>query len=211
MCYYRCLRKKAPFMIFRTFQPHVLTLLLAPMFLTAHQLQADEFVPPPGQFRTEEVESSPSPASPAAMESDGESEGFTAEKEEKAPTGEVAEPAEVTPSSPVVPVEFAPAAPPSPAQSIPEPTPAPAPAQTASLDKPASDSGFKGDVMYVDPKKKFVVVDFHTHQLPAERSKLGAYRNNRFVGVVRITPPAKPPYITADVIDGTLQKGDVIR
>ncbi len=69
---------------------------------------------------------------------------------------------------------------------------------------------FAGLVMIVNPKKKFVVVDFGD-DVPPLKSELGAYRQDVFVGSIRVTDPVKTPLATADILSGTPKKGDEVR
>ncbi len=70
---------------------------------------------------------------------------------------------------------------------------------------------FVGHVVLVNSKKHFVIVDFNARKVPPLRSELGVYRNNQFVGSIRITPPIKPPLTSADILMGTLRRGDEVR
>ncbi|MDD2706648.1 MAG: hypothetical protein PHV34_01460 [Verrucomicrobiae bacterium] len=75
----------------------------------------------------------------------------------------------------------------------------------------ASKSPFHGKVALVNLQKKFVVVNFQGSEIPPLRSELGVYRDGIFIGSLRITDPIKPPLATADVVTGTLRRGDVVR
>ncbi len=70
---------------------------------------------------------------------------------------------------------------------------------------------FVGRVVLLNTKKGFVVVDFHGSRVPPVQSELGVYRDGVFVGSLRITDPVKPPLASADVLTGTLRRGDVVQ
>jgi len=74
-----------------------------------------------------------------------------------------------------------------------------------------SESPFIGVVVLLPSKKNFVVVDFRSGEVPPIRSELGVYRRNMFVGSVRIAEPVRPPLASADILSGTLKRGDVVR
>ncbi|MCC7519395.1 MAG: hypothetical protein IT578_09450 [Verrucomicrobiae bacterium] len=89
------------------------------------------------------------------------------------------------------------------------PPPPPTPSRVAP--SPAPDSSFEGVVVILNLQKGFVIVDFSNSKLPPPRSELGVYRDGVFVGTVRITPPIKPPFVSADILSGTLRRGDRVR
>lgn len=80
------------------------------------------------------------------------------------------------------------------------------PAPTAKPKNPK----YVGMVMVVNSKKNFVVVDFGEN-MPAVKSELGVYRYDVFIGSIRVTEPVKAPLATADILNGTLKKGDEVR
>jgi hypothetical protein len=96
-----------------------------------------------------------------------------------------------------------------------EPEASPAPSAPSSPSAPAGNESsantFSGHIISIDQNKKFVIVDFHRGTVPPVGSELGVYRNDQFVGSVRITHPVKPPLTSADVLTGTLRRGDVVR
>jgi hypothetical protein len=73
------------------------------------------------------------------------------------------------------------------------------------------ESPFEGSVVLLNLQKGFVIVDFGKGKVPPARSELGVYRGGIFVGSVRITPPIKPPLASADILNGTLRRGDTVR
>ncbi len=70
---------------------------------------------------------------------------------------------------------------------------------------------FEGKVVLVNQAKKFLIVDFREAKVPPVRSELGVYRGGVFVGSLRITEPVKPPLASADILSGTLRRGDVVQ
>ena len=70
---------------------------------------------------------------------------------------------------------------------------------------------FVGHIVLLNQEKNFVVIDFERGMVPPVRSELGVYRNDIFVGSVRITDPVKPPMASADILTGVLRQGDVVR
>ena len=83
---------------------------------------------------------------------------------------------------------------------------------TPTAQPSASPPNYTGSVAYLNPKKDFVIVDFkEKNNVPPIRSELGVYRNEQFVGSIRITAPVNPPLASADVMQGTLRQGDVVR
>lgn len=75
----------------------------------------------------------------------------------------------------------------------------------------AAANNFSGSVVLLNPKENFVIVNFQPGSVPPLRSELGVYRENVFVGSVRITDPIKPPLASADILSGSIQRGDVVR
>lgn len=72
-------------------------------------------------------------------------------------------------------------------------------------------SSFQGSVLLKNSAEKNVIVTFDDGAVPPLRSEMGVYRQNVFVGSVRITGPVRPPLAAADVLTGSIQKGDVVR
>lgn len=69
----------------------------------------------------------------------------------------------------------------------------------------------RGEILSVNAKKKFVVVDFKRNSIPPVGSRFGVYRDGNFVGSISLTNPIKPPYASADIMTGEIQYGDIIR
>ncbi len=72
-------------------------------------------------------------------------------------------------------------------------------------------STFVGHIVILNQEKNFVVVDFERGVIPPVRSELGVYRNDIFVGSIRITDQIKSPMVVADILTGTLRQGDTVR
>ena len=72
-------------------------------------------------------------------------------------------------------------------------------------------AGVRGVVAVINTAENVVVLDFGRNEIPSVHSQLSVYRDGVVVGTVLITDPVKPPLATADVLSGTLQRGDVIR
>ncbi len=67
-----------------------------------------------------------------------------------------------------------------------------------------------GIIIIVNQNENFAVVDFQDGVVPPPESELGVYRNDQFVGSIRITPPIKNSFASADILKGTLQRGDIV-
>ena len=76
---------------------------------------------------------------------------------------------------------------------------------------PSVESPFEGNIVLLNLQKGFVIVDFSKSMMPPIRSELGVYRGGIFVGSLRITPPSKPPLVSADILTGALRRGDTVR
>lgn len=70
-------------------------------------------------------------------------------------------------------------------------------------------SGRQGEVLVL--KKTFVILDFSESAVPSLGSDLAVYRGTEKVGAVHITKPIKPPLAAAEIIQGNLQRGDIVR
>lgn len=69
----------------------------------------------------------------------------------------------------------------------------------------------QGRVVFLNPKLRFVIVDFAFHRLPQFEQRLGVFRAGRRVGEVRISGPADGTRIAADVMSGEADVGDLVR
>ncbi len=144
------------------------------------------------QQDTPPAETAPEETKPAALPSEPVA---TDNPETKKPAGEESKKSPQTP-----PGESADVGQPKAEEVTPTPQPsAPPPSYT-------------GSVAYLSSPKDFVIVDFkEKNNVPPIRSELGVYRDEQFVGSIRITAPVNPPLASADVMQGTLRQGDVVR
>ncbi len=69
----------------------------------------------------------------------------------------------------------------------------------------------QGRVVFLNPRLRFVIVDFAFHRLPLLEQRLGVFRDGRRVGEVRISGPADGTTIVADVMSGEAAVGDLVR
>jgi hypothetical protein len=69
----------------------------------------------------------------------------------------------------------------------------------------------QGRVVFLNPKLRFVIVDFAFHQMPRLEQRLGVFRAGRRVGEVRISGPADGTRVAADVMAGEADVGDLVR
>ncbi len=68
----------------------------------------------------------------------------------------------------------------------------------------------EGHIALIDISKNFVIIDFQNGKMPSLNSELGVYRDHRSVGRIRITKPVNPPMASADILKGTLSRGDFV-
>jgi hypothetical protein len=69
----------------------------------------------------------------------------------------------------------------------------------------------RAQIQHVDNQQQFVVLEFkNTDTIPGVGSTLSVYRANRMIGNIKITDPIQPPYASADILNGTIQLGDII-
>jgi hypothetical protein len=68
-----------------------------------------------------------------------------------------------------------------------------------------------GRVASVNPKLRFVVLDFSLNPLPPIDQRVNVYRQGQKVGEVKITGPARNSHIVADIVAGNVQPGDQVR
>lgn len=69
----------------------------------------------------------------------------------------------------------------------------------------------QGRVVFLNPRLRFVIVDFAFHQLPRLEQRLGVFRAGRRVGEVRISGPWDGTRVAADVMAGEADVGDLVR
>jgi chromosome segregation ATPase len=70
---------------------------------------------------------------------------------------------------------------------------------------------FAGKVSYLNRNGKFVILNFPQGALPPVRSKLDVYREGTPVGSLLVTDPVVPPYVSANIVNGSVQQGDEVR
>jgi hypothetical protein len=80
---------------------------------------------------------------------------------------------------------------------------------TTRLAEPSGD--IKGVVQTVNTKAKFVVLKFQYRAIPSIGKVLSVMRNGEKVGQIKVTKPVRPPHATADILDGDIQRGDVVQ
>ncbi len=73
------------------------------------------------------------------------------------------------------------------------------------------EGGFLGKIVQVNGKEKFVIVNFYPGDVPPVTTIMNVYRGNSQVGTVKISNPTKPPVAPAEVIKGSLRRGDLVR
>lgn len=102
----------------------------------------------------------------------------------------------------------------------PAPTPPGAPAPAKPPAEPRDDTRYpqvtpvtpvQGRVVFLNPRLRFVIVDFAFHRPPRPEQRLGVFRAGRRVGEVRISGPAEGSTIVADVMTGEAVVGDLVR
>jgi len=80
--------------------------------------------------------------------------------------------------------------------------------RTPAPTQPARAVAF-GDVLRFHEQERFVVV--FCEVLPSPGDEATVSRDDQPVARIRFTGPARPPYATADVLDGWPQRGDRFR
>jgi len=102
----------------------------------------------------------------------------------------------------------------------PAPTPPGAPANREAPVESRDDARYplvtpvtpvQGRVVFLNPRLRFVIVDFAFHSSPRIEQRLGVFRAGRRVGEVRISGPADGTTIVADVMSGEAAVGDLVR
>jgi len=66
-------------------------------------------------------------------------------------------------------------------------------------------------VVMVKTDEKFVILEFTSNEFPAPGSQLTLYRGKDRIATVKVTEPMRPPFITADILDGKPGRGDEVR
>ena len=76
-------------------------------------------------------------------------------------------------------------------------------------DKPAAAAAplqIAGEILHVNPTYQYVVI--RCAVLPSGVEEAKVYREQTGVGRVRLTGPAHPPFVIADIVDGSPRVGD---
>ena len=71
--------------------------------------------------------------------------------------------------------------------------------------------GWSGRVVSINPKLRFVVVDFSLNQMPQTGRVMSVYRAGTKVGEVRLGAQTRGDLATAELLDGELLTGDDVR
>src|SRR5689334_16688935 len=67
-----------------------------------------------------------------------------------------------------------------------------------------------GEIVLLNEEAKFVLVDLDTGNPPAAGTALKVMRQGTEVGVLALGDIRKRPFIVADIVSGTPQKGDLV-
>jgi len=66
-------------------------------------------------------------------------------------------------------------------------------------------------VRMANPDDRFVILQFLSKDIPAAGSHATVYRGYERVATIRLTEPMRPPFATADILDGDPEQGDEVR
>ncbi|OQW97808.1 MAG: hypothetical protein BWK77_00840 [Verrucomicrobia bacterium A1] len=66
-----------------------------------------------------------------------------------------------------------------------------------------------GRVLSVNAERGYVVVECGSLPSPGEEAKV--FRGEQAVALLRISGPSRPPFVTADIVDGQPQPGDTVK
>jgi hypothetical protein len=91
----------------------------------------------------------------------------------------------------------------------PAPQETPKPGQTLRV-IPESLTTPSATVRLVNAEARFVVIDFSLRQPPKPGDVLVVLRNNQKIAKVRITEPTRGSFVTADIVEGSIEVGDTI-
>lgn len=86
--------------------------------------------------------------------------------------------------------------------------------ETAPVPPPApgrSKVAFSGRMMLINAQTKSALVGFDQERLPPPNSEWSVYRGDHRVGSLRIALPVNPSLATAEILTGTLERGDEVR
>jgi hypothetical protein len=67
-----------------------------------------------------------------------------------------------------------------------------------------------GTIMVVNAEQHFVLIDTESSFPAAVGTALKSFSNGTETGVLTVSPEVKPPFMIADIVSGTPQKGDQV-
>jgi hypothetical protein len=73
------------------------------------------------------------------------------------------------------------------------------------------DTAARGTVVSVNPKLRFVVMDFTVWGLPARDQRLNVYRDGHKVAEVKVSGESRDTKVAGDILTGDVQIGDQVR
>lgn len=82
---------------------------------------------------------------------------------------------------------------------------------TIKVDADGKPSGFVGKIVEVNVKENFVILNFYPGDVPPASTEMEVFRGANVVGTVRMTGAGKPPVAPAEIVKGTLRRGDMVR
>jgi hypothetical protein len=87
------------------------------------------------------------------------------------------------------------------------------PLGSASVQSPSVTpvSPLAGNVVYLNPLARYVILDFFLGPLPEEDQRLNVYRNGQKVGEIKISRESNKYLVAADIMAGEAQVGDIAR
>jgi hypothetical protein len=68
-----------------------------------------------------------------------------------------------------------------------------------------------GNVVYVNPISRYIVLDFYSSVLPQTDQRFNVYRRDLKVGEIKISRESRNHLIAADIMAGEVEVGDVAR
>lgn len=68
-----------------------------------------------------------------------------------------------------------------------------------------------GKIAFVNPRLRYVIIDFSLGQMPAVDQRLGVFRNGQKVGEIKVTGPSRNQNTAADLLLGEASVGDDVR
>jgi hypothetical protein len=67
-----------------------------------------------------------------------------------------------------------------------------------------------GTIVMVNEEQKFVLIDTDTAEASEDGTALKSFSNGAETGVLTVSPEHRPPFMIADIVSGTPQKGDQV-